>query len=74
MAAHANTLWDARAGESSVAALSAAVDAVSVRSLAGESRALPTGTAVAALQTAAKTLAATVTARLLAALETAPPL
>jgi len=41
MAAHADTLWDARAGESSVAALSAAVDAVSVRSPARDSRRSP---------------------------------
>ena len=41
MAAHADTLWDARAGESSVASLSAAVDAVSVRFPARDSRRSP---------------------------------
>jgi len=41
MAAHADMLWDAWVGESSVAVLSVAVDAVSVRSPAGDSRRSP---------------------------------
>jgi len=41
MAAHADTLWDARAGESAVSAVSADVDAVSIKSPRGDNRRSP---------------------------------